>query len=130
MNAFLKHLLTANVGHWDPKITTLPGLYVFAVAYDRLVSSGEKLLAAIGAIGETAVSWQECGETRLRQVNWAFSLGTLYLMGALLGRHMVSISSSTMLRPTAMILGVFCSVWFCGDNYLAAIDRTGRPGFG
>lgn len=128
--ASLNHLLTTHVGHWDPKITTLPGLYAFAVAYDRLVSSSEKLLSAFGAIGETDGSWQGCGERRLRQVNWAFSLGTLYLIGALLGRHMVSLSSLTMIRPTASACRCFLFRLVFRRHHGASIGRIGPTGSG
>lgn len=80
-----------NTARWDPKITTPPGLYVFALAYARLVSYAKEVLPLLwveltradGAVHEP------CTAGVLRQVNWGFSLGTLAVMRALLARHMV-----------------------------------------
>lgn len=77
-------------GHWDSKITTPPGLYIFGLVYSRLVSLARKLPPTIGAVAEFTKSEHGCGEVVLRQTNWAFSLGTLIVMRVLLLRHMVS----------------------------------------
>lgn len=74
-------------GHWDPKITTPPGLYLFAVAYSWLVSSAKAMLAVAT---RSSVARERCAAGVLRQVNWVFSLGTLVVMRALLSRRMVS----------------------------------------
>ncbi|CAM9136447.1 unnamed protein product [Pylaiella littoralis] len=89
-------------GRWDPKITTPPGLYVFAVAFARLVSVAKEVLAVAGLTTMTTTTTttttttvagigkieEECAVGVLRQVNWGFSLGTLLVMRALLLRRM------------------------------------------
>lgn len=81
-------------GRWDPKITTPPGLYAFAVAYAQLASRAKAaLLPSLWPAAATPVGaypeerW--CGAGVLRQANWCFSLGTLAVMRALLARRMV-----------------------------------------
>lgn len=77
-------------GHWDPKITTPPGLYLFAAAYSQLVGSTKAVLAVLGLVTTPSdVAEGSCAAELLRQVNWAFSLGTLVVMRALLSRRMV-----------------------------------------
>ncbi|CAM9441407.1 unnamed protein product, partial [Choristocarpus tenellus] len=77
-------------GRWDPKITTLPGLYIIAVMYVRVAS----LIGSIGGLMPWAVGGGDldghsaCTTGALRQVNWLFSLGTLVVMQALLRRRM------------------------------------------
>ncbi|CAN0542367.1 unnamed protein product, partial [Laminaria digitata] len=72
-----------HTGEWDPKITTPPGLYVFAVAYTRLVTAAEGILGLNFGL-------QHCSAEILRQVNWVFSLGTLAVMRSMFLRRMVS----------------------------------------
>lgn len=100
----------ADYARWDPKVTTPPGLYVFAVAYARGISailhpvytllpggpladnSGPAAAAAGCNGGERddmagGTAWW-CGQAVLRQTNWLFSLGTLWVMRTLLVRRM------------------------------------------
>ncbi|CAN0426639.1 unnamed protein product, partial [Hapterophycus canaliculatus] len=86
----MRFLATVETGRWDPKITTPPGLYVFALAYARLVASAKEMLPLLESAATRADGLQErCAAGVLRQVNWGFSLGTLAVMRALLARRMV-----------------------------------------
>lgn len=77
-------------GYWNPKITTPPGLYLFAVAYSQLVDSAKAALAVFGLVAtRSSVANEHCAAELLRQVNWVFSLGTLVVMRTLLSRRMV-----------------------------------------
>lgn len=73
---------TNAAGEWDPKITTPPGLYIFAVAYARLVTAAEGLVGL-------SLGLEHCSAQVLRQVNWLFSLGTLAVMRSIFLRRMV-----------------------------------------
>ncbi|CAM9531350.1 unnamed protein product [Scytosiphon promiscuus] len=75
---------------WDPKITTPPGLYVFALAYARLAAFAQEALPPLfwAATSRADGAHEWCPAGSLRQVNWAFSLGTLAVMRALLARRM------------------------------------------
>eukprot|EP00903_Cladosiphon_okamuranus_P013480 g12555.t1 len=76
-------------GHWDPKITTPPGLYLSAVAYSRIVRSAKAMLQGLGwATARSSIAKERCVVGVLRHVNWVFSLGTLMVMRALLSRRM------------------------------------------
>ncbi|CBN77379.1 Alpha-1,2-glucosyltransferase ALG10-A, family GT59 [Ectocarpus siliculosus] len=82
-------------GTWDPKITTPPGLYAFAVAYAGLLTALREALlllqgtaTASSRVAGLFISQEQCVAAVLRQANWGLSLGALAVMRSLFVRRM------------------------------------------
>lgn len=78
---------------WDPKITTLPGLYVVGAGYSRIH-------------GLFGVSSSPCGLASLRSLNMLLSVATLLTMTAILRKRMelqqaITTAATLWLLPTS-----------------------------
>ncbi|CAM9395326.1 unnamed protein product, partial [Discosporangium mesarthrocarpum] len=123
----IRGLLMLLAGHWDAKITTLPGLYLCAVVYAWIIYllryAGSIFLGSIP--GDFGFGWEDdlglpCSPGVLRQVNWLFSLGLLTVMKALLQRRM----STAKALGHATVLWLYPVSFFFGFLYYTDMGST------